>query len=761
MNGIFIAFYALGVVLWGVSFLPRLGFRRSTLLSLCRGLWVLPLVLALTPRSESRELPRTLERSPIYVLVDDSSSMQDEHDGQVPSKLTQNLLTRLRKSCQQLGCELKETLLSQENSLTKRGYTPLRQALATWFARLGHESWLVISDGGDAQPSARWPSTWQGFGTDVTQKQRGMLVGFSENSRDRLWIENLSVAPLSFDGRPSTCEVTLHRKRRQLALENVQVQVSLGEQVLLSENVIFPEGQESLVSTLPLPALPRGQHEIEVRVLAPRGETVLWDKMAYASIDVVSNTLGILHLLGSPSWDGRFLRRYLKSEPKYDLISFFILRDPWDVQDVNERELSLIPFPVSRLFSEELVNFRAIVLQNFNLLQFLMPSYQKNLVEFVKAGGGLFFIGGRRALQSHDLQNSPLRELLPFDLTTTQDDVGLGLWEDSEASVDKNGPWYDKNLSYTIALAHPNPGKLALADVFEEWALFAEQLGQVPALKGLHHMENVKFKSDYTPLLDATTADGKKIPLAVASYPGKGRAIWLFTDQLWHLALNPQAQISRTVYNHLMESTFAWLLRQDFRKPLSASRFQLQAWGENEPVDWSVWLQGPAVHYFEPDSHWHLKVCNNTVDLQNVFITKTGPTQAILSGKIENQLVKAKTCRLEIRAEHPAFGSLVEAQTAEIPEMIKDQGVGASELKMQQLAELTGAKVMWLNDFATTAQQIETWMEERTGHNGVFLPPRYRTLTNHYWIFDSWWFFFLLLFLPLEVVVRRWDNLTP
>ena len=174
-----------------------------------------------------------------------------------------------------------------------------------------------------------------------------------------------------------------------------------------------------------------------------------------------------------------------------------------------------------------------------------------------------------------------------------------------------------------------------------------------------------------------------------------------------------------------------------------------------------MWLQGPAVHYFEPDSHWHLKVCNNTVDLQNVFITKTGPTQAILSGKIENQLVKAKTCRLEIRAEHPAFGSLVEAQTAEIPEMIKDQGVGASELKMQQLAELTGAKVMWLNDFATTAQQIETWMEERTGHNGVFLPPRYRTLTNHYWIFDSWWFFFLLLFLPLEVVVRRWDNLTP
>ena len=108
----------------------------------------------------------------------------------------------------------------------------------------------------------------------------------------------------------------------------------------------------------------------------------------------MSNTIGVLHILGAPTWDGRFLRRYFKSEPKYDMISFFILRDPTDSQFVKERDLSLIPFPVDRLFTEELENFSAVVIQNFTLYQFLQREYQENLVKFVKNGGGLLFMGG-------------------------------------------------------------------------------------------------------------------------------------------------------------------------------------------------------------------------------------------------------------------------------------------------------------------------------------------------------------------------------
>ena len=96
------------------------------------------------------------------------------------------------------------------------------------------------------------------------------------------------------------------------------------------------------------------------------------------------------------------------------MISFFILRDPWDIQTANEREMSLIPFPVDRLFNEELANFKVIIMQNFQMSQFLQPDYQRNLVKFVKNGGGLLFFGGPRALSAEDLVGTPLGELFPF-----------------------------------------------------------------------------------------------------------------------------------------------------------------------------------------------------------------------------------------------------------------------------------------------------------------------------------------------------------
>lgn len=748
--------YIVCIAFWALSFLPQLGWPRTGFLAICRGLWLLPLLLSFNPVNESRELPRAVVKTPIYVFVDDSSSM---HAASNPLGKAQKTLDSLRSLCKGNACEVKETWLSKENELTKKGYTPLRQTLSNWFSRIGHELWLVISDGGDSTPKLPWPKEWQGLGLDEEKKTTGVLIGVAEEFGDRLWIEDLDIAPISFEGRPTVAQVTLQRKRKSLRPETIQVQISMGSQVLLSENAYFPEGQQSLVNVLTLPPLQKGKHELELRVLAPPGEKVLWDKESHVSIEVISNTLGIMHLLGSPSWDGRFLRRYLKAEPKYDLISFFILRDPWDIQIIDERELSLIPFPVARLFNEELGKFKSIVLQNFNLLQFLTPQYQKNLVDFVKAGGSLLFLGGQRALQSRDLQNSPLRELLPFHPKT--EGTHFESWDSAEETVDKSGPWFDKTLSFNVALASPSPEKLALADVFQEWSLVSEQLQQMSTLTGLHHMENVKFKADYTPLLDAVLNDGKRIPLAVASYPGKGRAIWIFSDQFWRFAMSPQSELSRTVYNHLMESSLSWLVHHDTRKPLSLSRFQLQAWGERDPIDWSVEIEGPAVRYFEPGKSWSLNVCANTIDLYKSSVKNLGPTRAVLSGRLDSARVLSRTCTLEIRGQNPAFGSVSESLTSKIPEMIKDQSVGGSELKMRQLSDLTGAKLLSLDELEKTLAWIENWLGEKSGQHGVFLPPRFRTLIHHYWIFDTAWFFILMLFLPIEVLIRRWHKLKP
>lgn len=751
------AIYTICILVWGLSFLPEFGFKRSLLVSLCRGLWILPLFLTLNPQTESKELPRTLVKNPIHVLLDDSDSMKHTEGGRSPFAKAQQLLDSLKKICFKNACEVHTRTLSEENSLTKKGYTPLRQVLETWLGAIASEPWVLISDGGDSTPNLPWPKEFQGLGVNAQKKTVGVLVGVSDDGSDRLWIEDSVLSPIAFEGKTTKLEVLLRRKRKTLNMENVQVQVSAGDKVLISENTVFAEGEKSITAHFTLPSMSRGKHDLELRVLAPPGEKVLWDKVTHLSLEVVSNTLGVLHLLGGPSWDGRFVRRYLKSEPKYDLISFFILRDPWDQQMVDEREMSLIPFPVAKLFNEDLGKFKAIVLQNFNLLQFLSPGYQQNLVRFIKEGGSLLFIGGQRALQSQDLQNSPLRELLPFD--PKREGTNFDGWDLSQTAIDKSGPWYDKELSYHIELAEPSPSKLVLANVYEEWALLSEQLEQVSDLKGLHHMENVRFKFEHTPLLNAVTKEGKRIPLAIASYPGKGRAIWFFTDQLWRLAVDPHNEVSRTVYNSLMESSFSWLMRNDFRKPISLSRFQLQSWGNQEPVDWSVNFEGPAVRYFEAEKPWSLNVCGNQLDLHKIAKMKLGSSQMTLSGTLESHLLKSNACTLELRGEHPSFGSLSENITSNVPDILKDAGVGVSEFKMKQLADLTGAHLLSLDQSEKALDYLEEWIGERTGGQGVYLPPRFRTLVNHYWVLDMWWFYILLIFLPFEVLVRRWPKL--
>ena len=155
----------------------------------------------------------------------------------------------------------------------------------------------------------------------------------------------------------------------------------------------------------------RGPHIVSIKALPVAGELDTWDNTQTRVLDVLPNTVGVLHLLGSPTWDGRFMRRFLKAEPKFDVISFFILRDPWDSQQVSEREMSLIPFPVERLFKEELVNFRVIVMQNFTLMRFLQQEYQENLAKFVKDGGGLLLIR-KSLLSANFVRRAMMQEMM-------------------------------------------------------------------------------------------------------------------------------------------------------------------------------------------------------------------------------------------------------------------------------------------------------------------------------------------------------------
>ncbi len=725
------------ILLW-ISWGVKDGALFGGIAFACRVLWLLPFFLCFIPETKSLELPRNLDLKPVHILVDDSQSM----------KAAWSIADDVKSQGHQLGISPRVTKLSTIAGSAGFKLTPLKPALKAWLEGLSDEPWILVSDGGDTTPHIPWASSLQGVG-----RSRGLILQVGHESKGNLSLTNARVAPVNFEGRPTTVSAEVRRESK-IGKGRVQVQLRSAKGIEATETVEFQDGDDTLSFELKAPPRERGVEMLEVVVLPSSEETMLWDNSLDVVTETVPDTLGILHLLGSPSWDGRFFRRYLKGEPKYDLISFFILRDPWDSQQVNEREMSLIPFPVERLFREELKHFRVVVIQNFALTQFLSPEYQERLVQFVKDGGGLLFIGGPRALQGQDLASSPLGEILPFTLPSEARSTGLAF----DKNEDQGGYVFEKDRSFKIQFANPSADDRALANVYDEWEGLSPILSEWSEAKGLHHLNGVQLKPGESTLLLQAKLGSALAPLALASYPGKGRALWLLTDSFWRLANTPDDGISRQIYNQFMQSSMTWLTRQDLRPPLSVKSLvfehSTQVGGEEGEIAWTLNLEGPTSRYVDLDGGWDLSVCGQKLGGAGVHAVRATSKMVSLRGKVSRTTQPGEICQIELSGVNRAFGSVKVKAYGRIPRSLTDEEVGASPKQLSDLAKLTEAKLI-TPDSDQTEALLEFFKQVSGRQEGIAHPPRFRTVKDYYWVFGKPWALILLIFLPVEVMVRR------
>ncbi len=713
------------IFLLGWSWRARLGTGRAALAALCRLLWLLPLLLALWPRQYTVKVAQDMTQRLLHVLVDDSDSMAG-----MAMQAVQDVLGQVDKACQELGCQLRLRRLSALSSETGRGYTPLSLVLRDWLAEVGDEAWLLLTDGGDLQPQLAWRAVLG----EAAVSDAGLVLSFAAGERKNLRLAEIDLVPLAFENSPADVQLVVQRTSAR-EQERVQVQVTLGDKVLVGENVVFAEMMEEANLTLPVPGLARGVHLVQVEVLPTRGEKVLWDNSRAVLLEVLPNTVGVLHLLGSPSWDGSFVRRYLKSEPRYDLISFFILRDHLDDTQVGERELSLIPFPVDQLFGEELKNFRIVIIQNFSLARFLQPQHQQNLVDFILQGGALLFIGGPRALQYGDIMASPLHKILRVAKRTATLQREHGSWQ--------------ADVAFKLRFAQPSAEQRALASIYDDQLAIQEELLAFGDARGLNRL--VLDGDEYTPLLNAVSEGGEELPLLVASYPGKGRAIWLFSDTFWHLALTG---VSRYSYHKFLQTAMTWLLKQDLQRPLQISNFVMRR-DQQFNVVWQLELHGAATKYFTLSQHWQLRLCGQVLAWSQVNVEILGSQHKNLSGQIK--IAQQKKCRVKIAGVDKAFGALQAESVASLPVLYKDVEVGRAPAHAEALATLL--RVPFTADTDKFSSMLSVFMSEHFSAAQFAPQLQEKTESDYFWILHESWYFLLLLFLPAEVLLRRWREM--
>ncbi|MCS7184637.1 MAG: hypothetical protein NZ870_01750, partial [bacterium] len=210
-------------------------------------------------------------------------------------------------------------------------------------------------------------------------------------------------------------------------------------------------------------------------------------------IRVYKERTRILYLTGSPSYDYLFLRRYIKSKTDFELVSFVILREPFDFVPFSDKELSLIPFPTEIEFLKEIPSFDIYILHNFPFSLYGVSSKVIELiVNEVYKGKGLILI------PSENFQN--------FSNTALFDISGV-----------------KKNTGYNLGVLHIQ---------YENQKILFE------GVRDIH--------------IDAKSIMGEEYPLVAYRRTKNGTVIYINTDSLWKVSLF----VSAEAFNKLIDTLF-------------------------------------------------------------------------------------------------------------------------------------------------------------------------------------------------------------
>lgn len=284
-----------------------------------------------------------------------------------------------------------------------------------------------------------------------------------------------------------------------------------------------------------------GEFTYTVRTPVQAGEAVTTNNTHSFVLKVIRDRVRVLHVAGKPSWDERFLRQLLKRDPNVDLISFFILRTPTDLQVGTNDELSLIPFPTDEIFRKQLKTFDLVVFHDFTYRPYQMAHYLPGIAEYVREGGSFLMLGGETSFAEGEYANTAIADILPVSLASR------GLAPTDAAFV----PTLTEH-----GRRHPvtdlTPGDDANA---EAWA-------QLPPLHGINR---TTLREDSQALLvhpEITDAMGRPAPVVAVREVGRGRSMAVTADSTWEWSFaGAHAGRPPRAYDDFYQHAIRWLVR--------------------------------------------------------------------------------------------------------------------------------------------------------------------------------------------------------
>jgi uncharacterized membrane protein len=241
---------------------------------------------------------------------------------------------------------------------------------------------------------------------------------------------------------------------------------------------------------------------------------------------------------GRPSWDERFLRQHLKENPNVDLISFFILRTPTDIPMADESEMSLIPFPVERLFTTELSTFDVVIFQNLDYRPYAMERYLPNIATAVRNGLGFVMIGGEQSFGNGGYARTPIEAIVPVHV----DSASGMVHERAQAALTEAGR------------RHP------VTDLGRGGGSNERIWAALPPWLAINRVGGLLQSA--TALVTTESKTGPQ-PVVAVMEVGEGRSMAIATDTMWRWRLSSfrDGGASQRAFHRFWSNSLRWLVR--------------------------------------------------------------------------------------------------------------------------------------------------------------------------------------------------------
>src|SRR3990167_84762 len=411
------------------------------------------------------------------------------------------------------------------------------------------KGYLVFSDGAD---TVELPSSVNKFEiiSNLAKELSAPFFTFSPggnmNVRD-IAISNISYDSFTFVRSPWKADVTI----KVLGYKDLKLPLTLkqGNDIIFSK--VINTGEESeLHIELSFTPYTTGTYLYTISIPVQPHEAITENNQVSFQVKVVRDKIRIMHVCGRPSWDERFLRRVLKSDPNIDLISFFILSTPTDVSEARNDELSLIPFPVDELFTQALSSFDLVIFQNFDYRPydtsfFRFSHYLNNLQKFTaEQGGGFMMIGGDISFSQGGYDGTAIEDILPVNLYTEKDSIDTTRLK---VVITNDG------MKHPVTILDDNTDRNVAI-----WK-------HLPELDGCN--VTTQLKSDAVPLVIFPTKGNP--PLISVRDVGLGRCMAITTDSLWRWNfLSVGKGGSNRHYIKFLQNDIKWLIKDPTLNPI-------------------------------------------------------------------------------------------------------------------------------------------------------------------------------------------------